>query len=748
MLKKVLIGIAGLVGLLVVAILLIPLFIDANKFRPKIESAVEENLNADLQLGKLGLSLWGGVNIEVDKLVLTDKGGTAPVFSMSNAKLKIPYLSVLSGTPNITVVVQKPEINVISGADGKLNVTKLMKPGAAAPAPAETSSKGKAGAPPPLPFELSFDIEDGKFVYADQKKGTKTEIKGFDFWLKRFGLNREFVFGFKSNLDVKEMKELTLRGPVNLEGKAAVYVNMSGLERVEFGTEADMSGVLIRYGKLFDKAEKVPLKAGVTLSQTPNSLNLKKMHLLMGDAAVDVTGTVNNFEAPVVDINVASNKFVFENWQQAIGPLKEMDMKGVASFNVKVSGPQDKLAFQGKANASGISLQAPGLVQRVTDVKATIGFSNDTATLTNAGLKIGDSDLAMDGTIKNFSKPVINLNVKSSLLDVDAMLPKKTPEEKKAEAEAAKAEASGKPFDMEKTAKGPIAAMKRNPVARATDATFRMQVGKIKVNNADITNLNTEMTFKELVMSLKKATAQAFGGSMSFTSGIDFRGADPAYQAAGEVSGLDVNAAITSQMPTLKDTVLGKLQSKFAVSGSGLSKPKVKQSMKGSGNFRLEKGSWSALSVLKQIGDKAGAIPGAKEKLGNIIISGRFRQVKSDFNISGGRFNIVNMIADMEEANTTLTGAGFVDFDMNLAMSGDMMFPGNPPSGKLRSSDGRFKIPYEIGCQATAPCVKAEKTLQVVGGAYLEDEGKKAAKKALEKIDNPVVQDLLKKLPF
>jgi hypothetical protein len=35
-----------------------------------------------------------------------------------------------------------------------------------------------------------------------------------------------------------------------------------------------------------------------------------------------------------------------------------------------------------------------------------------------------------------------------------------------------------------------------------------------------------------------------------------------------------------------------------------------------------------------------------------------------------------------------------------------------------------------------------------VGKAYLKKEGGAAAKKVLEKIDNPQVQDLLKKLPF
>src|SRR3984957_245235 len=99
MFKKILMVFGALIGLFIVAALLLPVFVDANKYRPQIEKLVEENINADLELGKLTLSLWGGLHIEVEKLVLSDKGthGAKPIFSMKDAKLEIPILSVISG---------------------------------------------------------------------------------------------------------------------------------------------------------------------------------------------------------------------------------------------------------------------------------------------------------------------------------------------------------------------------------------------------------------------------------------------------------------------------------------------------------------------------------------------------------------------------------------------------------------------------------------------------------------------------
>ena len=80
MLKKIGIVIGVLVGLFVAAAVLVPFFVDANKYRPQIEKLVEENINADLELGKLSLSLWGGLHIGVEKLVLSEKGASFKAF--------------------------------------------------------------------------------------------------------------------------------------------------------------------------------------------------------------------------------------------------------------------------------------------------------------------------------------------------------------------------------------------------------------------------------------------------------------------------------------------------------------------------------------------------------------------------------------------------------------------------------------------------------------------------------------------
>src|ERR1700683_2042727 len=102
MFKKLLIGVGVLFGLFVLAAILVPIFVDANKYRPQIEKLVEDNVNADLQLGKLSLSLWGGLHIGVEKLILSEQGsrGEKPIVAFKDFNLNISLLSVLTGKPS------------------------------------------------------------------------------------------------------------------------------------------------------------------------------------------------------------------------------------------------------------------------------------------------------------------------------------------------------------------------------------------------------------------------------------------------------------------------------------------------------------------------------------------------------------------------------------------------------------------------------------------------------------------------
>jgi uncharacterized protein involved in outer membrane biogenesis len=747
MFKKLSIVLGIIVGLFVLAAVLVPLFFDANKYRPEIEKLVEDNMNADLQLGKLKLSLWGGVNINVEKLVLSEKGtqGSKPVVSFNDFSLEISIASLFKGRPDIVLAVSNPVIDVIVEKDGKLNISKLSKPAASTTTNSTPTSPSKSGGSN-LPFELSFHLIDGTVVYADEVKKTKTQIDGINFDLNNFALNKPFSFKFDSNLDAKEMKDLTLHGQATLIGTAAVFMGSAGLDHVDLEANLDLTRLVIKYSTLFNKSEKAPLKMKVKLSSTDKNLNLEAFHIEVNDAAINFAGTVSDFSKPVINMKISGSKFNFEHWQEVLAPLKAYDMKGMASFDVRVTGPSSKPEFTGDANAEDISLKVPGLVPRITDLKSTLKFSSDSASLSNTTLKMGDSDLALSGTVKSFTKPVIRVAVESKLLDVDSLLPKVPAGEEQAPAQAGAAAPQG----SEKSATSPIQAMKSNPVMRDLDFNGQMKVAKLRMHKAELSAVKADLTFKNLVMTLKDTSAQAFSGTGAVNATIDFRGADPTYVLGGQLSNIDVNAAITNQMPVAKDSLFGKAFAKFDINGAGITKAKVTNALKGKGNFHIDNGSWSALKAMEQVGSALQKIPGAQSAIGGVNITDKFKQLKSDFTINNGKLNIVNMIAEMEGARTAITGGGYVDFDMNMDLQGKIATPAGDDIPKdLKGPDGRLTVPYEIACKATAPCLKMDAAVKLVATAYAKKVGGDALKKAIENnTNNQTVKDLLNKLPF
>jgi AsmA protein len=69
--KKVLWIIGGVIAVLLLVIVLLPFVIDANQFRPKIESAMDTALNRKVEIGNIKLSIFSG-GVSVENLSISD----------------------------------------------------------------------------------------------------------------------------------------------------------------------------------------------------------------------------------------------------------------------------------------------------------------------------------------------------------------------------------------------------------------------------------------------------------------------------------------------------------------------------------------------------------------------------------------------------------------------------------------------------------------------------------------------------
>src|SRR5438270_1452252 len=95
---------AIVVGVLIVLLIAIPFFIDANAFRPKLESDLTAALGRQAKVGNLSLSLFSG-SVSADDISIADDSGfsNTPFVQAKSLKVGVELLPfIFSKTLHVT----------------------------------------------------------------------------------------------------------------------------------------------------------------------------------------------------------------------------------------------------------------------------------------------------------------------------------------------------------------------------------------------------------------------------------------------------------------------------------------------------------------------------------------------------------------------------------------------------------------------------------------------------------------------
>jgi AsmA protein len=134
-----------IVALLVIAMIALPFLIDANQFKPQIQSRISSALGRDVSVGNLKLSLLSGA-VAVDDIAISDNPSFSSAAFISAKSLKIGVEMkplIFSKAIHITsIVLDEPVINLIRSTSGKWNFSDLGNAGASKSDPTAQTSGG------------------------------------------------------------------------------------------------------------------------------------------------------------------------------------------------------------------------------------------------------------------------------------------------------------------------------------------------------------------------------------------------------------------------------------------------------------------------------------------------------------------------------------------------------------------------------------------------------------------------------
>jgi len=232
--KKILIGVGAVVGLLVVAALAIPFLVDPNIFKPQIIASAKEATGRDLVIdGPLKLSILPvpSVSAEGVRFANMPGGKTPQMVELKSVRAGVAVLPLLSRRIEISELrLIEPKIAIEVGPDGRANYDFKRTDGAPAAAPAGGTPPGNTTtttASDGSKFTVAINrvvIEHGALTYSDAAAKREYRLEQMDLTLSAASL-QQGPFAAAGSLTVNGVL-VTLDGKVGAKATNGVPVDL------------------------------------------------------------------------------------------------------------------------------------------------------------------------------------------------------------------------------------------------------------------------------------------------------------------------------------------------------------------------------------------------------------------------------------------------------------------------------------------------------------------------------------------
>jgi AsmA protein len=228
------------VVLIIAAVIIVPKFIDVQKYKPVIEQKVAQATGRSFTLGdEIDISVFPWVGVKLTDLHLGSGAGykETDMVSVKNFEVRLKVMPLLSKKIEVkTFVLDSPEIYLEKLKNGSANWQGIgTKQKQDAEKEKRESSTGSA-----LPIEAlfigNFSITNGKLTYVDQKSGLKKQISDLNLDLNNISLENPIGIEFSAKIDGKPVSLNGTAGPIGKEpGKGTISLDfvLKALDELE-----------------------------------------------------------------------------------------------------------------------------------------------------------------------------------------------------------------------------------------------------------------------------------------------------------------------------------------------------------------------------------------------------------------------------------------------------------------------------------------------------------------------------------
>jgi AsmA protein len=437
--KRLLLIVGSIVGVLIVAALLVPLFINVDSFRPKLEKSLSTALNRDVHIGKLDASIFSGGASATEVTISDDPAfNKKPFLQAGSLKVGLHLMPLIFSKrlEVTTITVNQPDIVLLKNTAGKWNFSTM---GASRNKPKETTADTST-------TEISaekFEIVDGKIRVGQSSGAGADKERVYDkvnLTAKNLSLTSAIPFTLTANTPGGGVLKLDGQaGPIDSAdaAKTPLDANVS-LEHADLATTGfidpasglagiiDFNGKIKSDGKKMDSEGKAkatnlrvvkggqPAKAPVALDyrtsyglDSENGTITSAIHT--GNSTVSANGTMNTKGNDTLATLKIQGKGMRVDDVVTLLPAFGVVLPQGASLkggninmDMTAEGPLDRLVIAGPVNITGTHLTGFDLASKLGSLAQFAGVkpSNDTFIQTvSSALRVAPEGIKADNIV-------------------------------------------------------------------------------------------------------------------------------------------------------------------------------------------------------------------------------------------------------------------------------------------------------------------------------------------------------------
>jgi AsmA protein len=438
--KRLLTILGIVVGVLVLIVLLAPLFINVDSFRPELEKTLSTSLNRQVQIGKLEASLLSG-GASASQITIKDDPAfnSGPFLQANSLKVGVQLLPLIfSRRLEVTgITVDKPDIVLLKNAAGKWNFSTM----GSSQQKAQPQQSGK-------PMEVSvdkFEITGGKIRIGNSsghKAGQERVYTNVSLTAKNISTTTQMPFTLSADTPGGGALKLDGKaGPLNQNDaartplEASVSVQHTDLATTGFidpgsglAGNVDFDGKLTSDGKVVrsegkSKANNLRVVKGGAPAKAPISLDYKSQFDLdsqagqlntaihTGNSTATAAGSLSaKGEDTIANLKIQGNNMAVDDvvtLLPAFGVILPSGASlkgGTINMDMTAEGPLDRLVINGPLKISGTHLTGYDLGSKLGALASFAGIKpgNDTLIQTvSSALRVAPegikaSDIVLD----------------------------------------------------------------------------------------------------------------------------------------------------------------------------------------------------------------------------------------------------------------------------------------------------------------------------------------------------------------